>query len=311
VKNTLTFRLLDAALIHKAGLNENDIVPDLRIAYINNKLMKIYRLLDGLNDPWYHKQSLAVTVGSDVIIQGDVAHAVWNIDVSAHTITRVLAANWKLGEVFVLTISDATTNVPFVGRVIQVNSIYKCTYEVIAGTETAYTDVANQRGTYVRISAPASSTIDISSLYVKDILRIWDNAYTGGKVRIFTEIKDPQIFSVLHRDPYFNNRIAWFHRGDTIELFVGSTATALATVNFEYRGKPTPCTDFDTDVYVDIPPEDNQVLMDEVFAEYLTHMKMPVPEDIANRQKEFAARYDAAMQDVQRKQALVTGKRGG
>jgi len=333
VKNYLTFRQLDSALVHKAGLNENDIVPNLRIAYINNKLMKIYRLLDGLNDPWYHKQSLAVTAGSD-IVEVKVNRAGQSSSTVLCTATGMIITAtqpWKLGEIFVLCRSEwdhdasptpQNTSKAFVGRVTAIDNTapyYTCTFEVIGGTTPGAADYLWDTvgsGYYtafdlIKIQSPSTLIISLASLYVKDILRIWDNAYTGGKNRIFTEIKDPQIFSNLHRDPFFDKQVAWFQRGESVELYVGTTATALGTINIEYRGKPTPCTDFDTDVYIDIPPEENQVLMDEVYAEYLTHMKIEIPSEVQARQAEFSKRYESAMADVQRRETMVHGKRGG
>lgn len=302
MKNYLSFRQLDSALIHKAALNESDIVPALRIAYINNKLMKIYRLLDGLNDPWYHKQSLAVSVAAEISNQA--------LTFTGTTVVVRTTGTWKLGEIFTLVATDGTGTivVDVVGIITGGAGTVNGTFTVLKGTPVDTGSAAATTG--MIFGSPNLSTIDLSALYVKNITRLWDNGYTGGKERIFTEIKDPQIFAVLHRDPFFDTRVAWYHRGDSVLLYVPSGIT-LGTVNMEYRGKPVPCTDFDTDVYVDIPPEDNQVLMDEVLAEYLTHAGKPVPEDVMQRQAEFQKRYDAALADVERHSALIKGKRGG
>lgn len=305
MKNFLSFRQLDSALVHKAELNENDIPPALRIVYINDKLMKVYRLLDGLNDPWYAKSSLGVSVASDIETLTDAQ--ITSYTASTNTIVRA-SGTWKLGQVLVISIFDGTGAhiADFVGIVASG-----------AGTATAVltvlgsdADMGANKITVTNIKSTYGSVIDLSGLYVKDILRVYDNAYTGGKTRIFSPIADPAIFSVLHRDPFYDGRVAYYHSGDTLYLYVGPSATALGTVSFEYRGKPTPCTDFDTDVIIDLPPEDNQILMDEVLAEYLTHVGKPIPADVANRQQEFQARYDAAMQDIAKKQAMVKGVRG-
>jgi hypothetical protein len=316
----MTFRQLDSALIHKGKLNENDIVPTLRIAYINNKLMKIYRLLDGLNDPWYHKQTLAVTPAADITFAADPADAsVFSLNYSTTTLIFATArTDLKVGTVFSFAyFSNGSPDITncIVGRVTAVTTSKIYIFELISSTGGANYPPSPERtdtvGLLTIFGSPSSLVISLSTLYVKDILRIWDNAYTGGKPRIFTEIKDPQIFSVLHRDPFFDKQVAWFQRGDNVELYVGPNATALATINIEYRGKPAICADFDTDAFIDLPPEENQVLMDEVYAEYLTHTNQPIPEEIQQRQAEFSKRYESAMADVQRKEALVHGKRGG
>lgn len=305
MKNFLTFRQLDSALIHKAGLNENDIPPTLRQLYINDKLMKIYRLLDGLNDPWYHKQLLALSVGTDVEFLVD--YNISSYSAGTHSIIRTSGV-WKVGQVLSVVLYDTLGGViaSWVGIVSTVTAGILATLNIVAGTDQ---NKSTHQMVVTVLLSPTNNLIDLSNTYLKNIVRIYDNAYVGGKTRIFSPISDPAIFSVLHRDPFFDNRVAFFHRGDSVELYVGPTATALGTVNMEYRGKPTPCSDFDTDVLIDIPPEDNQVIMDEVLAEYLTHVGKPIPEDVANRQVEFQKRYDAAMADVQKQQTMIRGVR--
>lgn len=311
MKNYLTFRQLDSALIHKAGLNENDIVPALRLLYINNKLMKVYRLLDGLNDPWYHRRA-TLTVGSDCESSALTSQAIitpFNATKGEISITEL--GTLSPGTVAVVTIYNAAhVHQGTFAVVVTATDGDGCNYVTLEGTPLEY-DGPNTTdyGTIYVIRSFSQSTASISSLYVKDIARIWDNGYTGGKERIFTEIKDPQIFSVLHRDPFFDGKIAWYHRGDSIDFYVPSAVTA-GVVQMEYRGKPALATDFDSDVLIDIPPEDNQVLMDEVLAEYLTHMKMDIPVDVAQRQAEFQKRYEAATADIERKANLIKGKRG-
>jgi len=305
VKNYLTFRALDSALLHKASLNENDVIPALRITMINQKLMKIYRLLDGLNDPWYHKQGLAVTVAGDVEFLGTAS--ITSYTASTNTIVRS-TGTWINGQLLSCVINNGsgTLVANFLGIVASGGGTATAVLTVI-GTDA---DKSSNTMNVTVLKSPAAAVIDLSATYVKDILRVWDNGYTGGKPRIFTQIKDPQIFSVLHRDPFFDGRVAWFHRGDTVELYIGASATALATVNYEYRGKPTLCADFDSDVVIDLPPEDNQVLMDEVLSEYLQAANKEVPPDVAARTLEFSKRYEAAMNDLA-KQQTTRGVRGG
>jgi hypothetical protein len=292
LKNFLSFKQLDSALLHKAELNENDIPQTLRIVYINEKLMKMYRLLDGLNDPWYHKQALAVTVTSDVDTLTNAQ--ITSYTASTNTLVRA-AGTFKLGQVMTLSFWTAggAHLADFVGIVASGAGTATAVLTVI-GTDADFTGI----GTVTILKSAASSVIDLSALYVKDLVRVYDNGYTGGKVRLFSPIADAKLLSVLHRDPFFDGRIAYFHRGDTVELYIGPTAAALGTVSFEYRGKPTPCADLDTDVFIDLPPEDNQSLMDEVLAEYLTHTGKPIPPDVAGRQAEFQAKYGAAERDA-------------
>jgi hypothetical protein len=310
MKNFLTFRALDSALLHKADLNENDVIAPLRATMINDKLMKIYRLLDGLNDPWFHKTTTLVA-GSDIISirnsGGDIALTA--VDPNAKTLQKV-AGVWTVGDIFSMSFWNSSTGAricDFVGKVISINGAI-CTYTVLKGSDAGMTMSSS---TYMgfQLKGASTLTLDLSSLYVKDILKIYDNGYTGGKIRIFTPIKDPAIFAVLHRDPYFDTRIAFFQLADTVNLYQGAGAAALGTIQFEYRGKPALCADFDSDVFIDLPPEDNQILMDEVLSEYLQAANKEVPPDVATRNAEFQKRYDAAMADLQKTTTTVKGIR--
>lgn len=311
-KNNLTFRQLDSALLHKAGLNENDVIPALRVMMINNKLLKIYRLLDGLNDPWYHRTTTLAAAADVILVSNSGGDDTLTAVTPGSDTYQLTTGTPRVGDLFTATFwnsANGTLFCHFTGRVISVVG-QVATYTVIDGSDTGAT-LASSNYKLTVLRGAASNTLDLSTLYVKDILKIYDNAYTGGKIRIYTPIKDPAIFAVLHRDPFFDTRVAYFHRGDTIELFVGTTATALGTIQFEYRGKPALCADFDTDVAIDLPPEENQVLMDEVLSEYLQAAKKEVPPDVAARTLEFQKRYEAASADLQKTQTQVKGVRGG
>lgn len=303
--------MLDSALMHKAGINENDIVPDLRMLYVNNKLAQMYRLLDGLNDPWYHKTT-TLSAGADTIFIKDAGGTTTlsAVDATLHILTRT-AGTWKLGEVFSAAFYNSASGAricDFVARISSGAGTAAGTYTVIAGTDVGMT-LTSARYTVAIFAGTAATTLDLSALYVKSILKIYDNAYTGGKIRLYKEIIDPAIFALVHRDPFYVSEVLYFQRGDTLDLFVGTSATALGTIQFEYRGKPAPCVSLTTDVVIDIPPEENQVLMNEVLAEYLTHVNKPIPQDVADSQKNFQARYSAVVADSQKQLNEVKGKR--
>lgn len=311
MKNFLTFRQLDTACLHKAGLNENDVIPALRVVLINDKLMRVYRLLDGLNDPWYHKTTtLSAAADTSFVKDAGGVTTLSAVDQTLKTLTRT-AGTWKLGDLLIVSFYNGTTGArvcDFTARIVGGQGTATCTYSVIAGTDTGMT----LTGTKYTVTIPggsSTSTLDLTGLYVKDILKIYDNAYVGGKIRIYSPVKDPNIFAVLHRDPFYDARIAYFHRGDTIDLYTGATATALGTIQFEYRGKPALCTDFDTDAVIDIPPEDNQMLMDETLVEYLMAAKKDIPAELQARHVEFQKRYEAAAADAQKTIAEVKGVR--
>jgi hypothetical protein len=306
MKNYLQFNQLDSACIKKADLNESDIEPALRVLYMNNALQRVYRLLDGLNDPWYTRTSLAVSVSGDVEILTDAQITSY---ASTDNLIDRASGSWNLGDVLAISIfSGAGAHVAdFVGIVnlIDPNDSSKATLTVL-GTDA---DLSANKITVIRYKSPTGSIIDLSSLYVKSITRVYDNAYTGGKVRVFRPIMDPLIWSQLHRDPVFYGEVCYRHIGDKVELNVGKNAASLATVNFDYRGKPALCSDVDSANIVDIPPEENDTLMNEVTSLYLQHQGKEAPPDVASRAAEFGKRYDAAVNDAA-KAATVKGKRG-
>ena len=305
MQNYLTYRALDTALLHKGDLNENDVVPALRVTMINNKVMKLYRLLDGLNDPWFHKTT-TLTAASDVEILTDAQ--ITSYTNATKTLVRA-AGTWINGNLIIVSIFTAggAHTADFVARIVSGGGTATAVISIISG---AGADLGANKITFTTPMGASTLSLSLTGLYVKDILKIYDNGYTGAKNRLFTPIQDAAIFNVLHRDPFFDNRIAYFWRGDTIDLYVGSAAAALATTQFEYRGKPVVCTDFDTDVFIDIPPEDNQILMDEVLSEYLQAGNKEQPPDLTARLAEYQKRYDAAMADVQKTQSSIHGRRG-
>jgi hypothetical protein len=300
----MTFAQLERACLAKAGISENDIIPELRMMLINNKLMRAYRLLDGLNDPWYHKQALAVSVASGVVIKSTASGHAIVVDGTTNTISAT-GITWNLGEMFVVDTPDAGNTKMFIGRIVDGEGTALGVYEVVAGTEFSVTEY----GAVMVLRSASATVIDLSALYVKDIIRVWDNAYTGAKERLFMEIKDSRLFSSLHRDPFYNAEVAYFQRGDSVELFKGSTATALGTVNVEYRGKPALFTAATSTSFIDFPPEDNQILMDEVLVEFMMSANKEVPQDLQARHAEFEKRYQAAAADVQKTVEMVRGKR--
>ena len=146
------------------------------------------------------------------------------------------------------------------------------------------------------IASYSGTTIDVSGIYFKDFLKIYDNNFTGTlgvQTRIFDEYKDAKLFGDLSANPIITN-VGWHQRGDTIELYVPSGAYPLGTVMGEYRGKPAIYSDATMNNIIDIPPEQNQVLVDEVTASYLIDRGKEVPPDLASRQALYQKQYEAA-----------------
>jgi hypothetical protein len=84
---------------------------------------------------------------------------------------------------------------------------------------------------------------------------------------------DTQEFTLLRRNPWKQGIVAWYQRGDVLELYVGPKANALGTVKGEYRGKPALFTDANIDASIDIAPENNPLLIAELVPMYMGIVK--------------------------------------
>jgi hypothetical protein len=303
MKNNLTLGQVDAICMAQAGnLAQNDIDIALRQAYINSKLMKLYRMLDGLNDPWYNKVA-TLTVAADQTPLKDTTNSSGSITsmvVSGSTVTIVDASHTFVAGTY-LYISECVA-----GKIMSYQNIAIVTtggalgcIATIIGTPNIVTFAAATHGLSIMIiGSPSSTAIDVSSLYFKEFTRISDENYTatslGTTTRVFYPIKDEQLFAGLVTNPMRVKTVAWHQRGDIIQLFVGASANALGTVTGEYRGKPALYDDTTINNNVDIPPEDNQILIDEVVASFLIDKGKTPPLDVAGRLVQYQKMYEAA-----------------
>ena len=92
MKNPLTFAQLDSQCRKQCGnLTDTDIMPQTRQGYINSKMMKVYAMLDGVNDPWYNLTTTLTAAADqeqlmDDTINDNIISALSSTD---HTITRL------------------------------------------------------------------------------------------------------------------------------------------------------------------------------------------------------------------------------
>ena len=258
-------------------------------------------MLDGLQDPWYNK-STALTVASTdqaYLLDYGFGGSITNLTVVGSTITIVgptLVAGTMLslslvvknsGTIYRQCLARVTT-----GGTTSTATIlsYGASGQFVNFNNTIYSLSCNV------ITSYSSTTIDVSGIYFKDFLKIYDNNFTGTtgqQTRVFDEYKDAKTFGDLSANPIISN-IGWHQRGDTIELFVPTLANPLGTVAGEYRGKPAIYSDTTMNNIIDIPPEQNQMLVDEVTASYLIDRGKVVPPDLASRQVLYQKQYEAA-----------------
>mgnify|MGYP001312197823 CR=1 FL=1 len=315
MKNFITFAQLDASLMHRAGLNENDIDLGLRQLYINDKLMKVYRVLDGMNDPWYDTL-LNISPSADLLYLSDIeihGGEIYGLNTTTNTLS-LSTSSVPIGSLlFVTHVNNSTGTVikgQFTAKVTVAGGAgigNPITYQVISGTEgPSYNDDLSEALFITILKSYSGSSIDLSALYVKNIKKIYDNGYTASKSRIFKEIEDTKAFEMLHRDPFYASRVCYHHAGDTVFFFVGSLAAAISSTYMEYRRKPAIFTDSTLSSVIDIPPEDNQILFDECLALYLGHAGKEVPQDVLQRNQYFADVYQAAVADESKTKSKVT-----
>jgi len=282
MKNFLTFAMLDSQCLKQAGnLTDNDIYPQTRMNYINTSLMKIYFILDNANDPFYNR-SAVLTIGNDIeTLSGQNNNATIGLNTTNNTVYRS-SGTFTAGSLIVITSVD--NDVPrhnFVARI--TSNGQTASYTRISGTNLNRhtTEILS----FTIIKSLSQYSYDLSQLYVKSINTIYDDRLysTPGTIRVFDKITDPVLYFNRSLDYNAKNRVAWYHQGDTVQFFVGSEANSLGIVTMEYRAKPALFTDATKNNEIDIPPEANQMLIDEVTTLYMNEVKRPVPEEIVKR----------------------------
>jgi len=302
VKNFSTYSEIDSKCRKLAGVSENDIITPVRQAIINDLIYKIYGLLDGANHPWWNR-FISLTVPGDLerladtTVNGGILTA---LSASAHTVTRS-TGTFAVGTILdiILVLRSTGAGVAQYKARVTVGGTGVGTYEVIGsvtGTETTYASATHCL--YVNCMKKLSATsADLSTQYVKDIVKVFDDQETGSKERVFDRIKDPRIFGNVHKDPFHTKRVAWHHSGDTIYFDVGATATAMGITQAEVVACPTLYTDATENNRLDIPPAENQMLTDEVVAEYLKQSEKAIPNDLGARLALYQKRYESSVAD--------------
>ncbi len=297
--NDLTFGKLSSIARKQAGnLSLNDVEPDMMMAYVNLKLMKMYKVLDGIDDPWYNKSTqLTVAADQEQLKDSTQGGTITAMTVNSTTITITRSAGlFVAGSLIDLVLVDNAT-----GHVLNQCKARvsaggaAATAEIISGTMITFVGASHHLAVNVTKSLSVSS-VDISALSVKDFISIYDTNYTGvpgTHNRVFTPYKDLKLFRSLDTDPMHAYSVSYIHTGNSILLTVGASAYPLDVVNCDYRGKPTIYTAATENNSLDFPPENNNILIDEVTASLLVHVNKAVPEDTAKRIDDWYKTADA------------------
>lgn len=302
MKNYLTFKVLDYQVMKRLKLAVNDIPLTARQSYVNNALMKLYALLEGLNDPFYNFTT-TLTVAADLELLKDNSMSGGTIDLlnaTSNTIRRT-SGTFVAGSIVAITIGGVTPE-PYVTNQALVRIATggaTATFTIISGTVATFVPTTNSVSAVV-LKTLSSTTVDLSAMYVKEVRRVWDGS--AGSERIFHLLTDGRRFADLQNDPDFAAEVAAYHRGDTLELKKGSSAAALGTVQMEYRGKPNTYTDATAANEVLLPPEYNEMLMDEVQASYAMHAGLAIDDQLQKRLANYSKMYEADAAEAARTQ---------
>lgn len=298
MKNDLTFGLLDAICKKQAGINnDNEITIEARQRYINAKLMKIFGLMDGENDPWYNRSTI-LTVGDDIEFLKDSWNsggAITSIDYNGdcYTITRS-SGIFTAGSIISIAISairQALVIVTQGGAEASIHAISGVLIPVQGGQNVVTATV---------IKSLSKKVVDVSGIYFRDFISLYDDRYTnvpGAKKRVFDMQTDPSRFYNHDKEGLDTKNVWWMQRGDDILLSLGTNANPLGQVMGEYRGKPNQYTDISADEAIDFRPEWNQMLIDEIVASYCVEVNKPIPTDVSSRLIQIEKMYESAQKN--------------
>ena len=306
MKNFITFRQLDFAILKQTGLTEQDVPRSTRQAYVNNKLMKLYAALNWVNDPFFKRvTTLSVAADQELLKDSTDGGVVTAVNTTAKTITRS-SGTFTAGSLIFVATADSTGAVyrQWIARIVTGGAT--ATYELLSGTAGWIDGINVIGGSVIVLKTSSQTSVDLSAIYLDRILRVWDGSVSAE--RGFYLFLDGRAFNEVHRDPDMDTAVAAYHYGDTLQLKAGPDADALGVVQMEYRGKPNTYTDATEDNLVDMPPEQNQFLFDEVMAEYLKHAKKELPAELARRLGEYEEAYTAKTAEL-KKDADSQGKR--
>lgn len=298
--NYTTYSEFDSECRKIAGINDKQLSTAVRQKIINDAIYKVYGLLDGANHPWWNRV-ITLTVADDLEHltdeNGKTGGVVTALNATAHTVTRS-SGTWAAGTLLSILLITKATGV-LVGfyqarvTVAGATATY-ATIGTIIGAETTYSAATHSLfvGCMKKLSATSA---DLSTQYIKEIVKVFDDQGTGSKERVFRLVKDPTYFGGIWDDPLEVSEVFAYHRGNTIEFSVGSSATAMGVVQAEVVGKPAIYTDATKSNALDCPPDENSTLKDEVVAEFIKASGGTVPEPLQNRLALIEKRVESAM----------------
>lgn len=306
IQNYSTFRELDYQALATLKKSDADIDSETRRYYINDALMKVFKLIDGLADPFYDKSTALnfseADIGSysgddvdDIYVSGDDiritsdSFSLYAGDLIACVQVKATAELSAEPEVLNSCIARVITSGCGLGA--------DATAEIITGDWTDYegTDETVFILHILKALTIEGLTASIAHLYLSEIKAIHDDV-TRGNMMVFDRYEDLSKFREMSRIPQKKNRIGYIHIGNNVMFSVGEDADPIGNVTMYYRGKPAIYNDTTEDSMIDIPPEYNQMLFDEVIAKFAQHSGDAPPPDVASRMAGYNKLYEASEQ---------------
>lgn len=293
--NFETYKALDSKCVKLAKQTHNTIDAAIRRKIVNSIIYRAYGALETVDSPFWNR-TIALTVAADqehlkdTVTNGGTITA---IDSTTKTITRS-AGTFPAGAlVDIVVVTKATSLVAGQWKARITVAGAAATYVKIgSGTEVTFNSATQACFVNVMKTLSASSA-SIADQYVKNVVSVFDDQGTSGNRRVFDHVDDPRVFSNLHDEPFRVSSICWRQEGDTIFLFVGEDATAPGVVQAEVVSKPTIFTEATAANAIDLPPELNEQITDEVVAAYLMQAGNAVPDDLQKRLAEYQTRYQS------------------
>ena len=281
-----------------AGITENDVPRLTRQRICSSIAMKLFACMDGENDPFYNFTAPLTVAADQEFLKDTVTNGgtITAIDSTAKTISRSSGVFVAGSLLDIILITKASALIAFHWKARITIGGATGTYEVISGTAATFAS-ATQSAAVGITRTLSTTTVDLSTLYLRKIIKVWDNGLTGAKDRVFYLTPDSRKFTEDYRNPDLEGEIRAYHRGDTLELGVGSSAAALAAAQMEYEGKPNVYTDATENDEIFIPPEWNKFLEDEMEFEYRKYGKKSVPDNLAERMAAYEKMYTAKLKD--------------
>lgn len=254
-------------------------------------MMKVFGLLDGLDDPFFNKQVTVVSVPDTEILKDTTNNGgtITAIDATAKTITRSTSEFLEGTILYITTFSGGSIIKQWVARVTETAAT--ATYVILSGSDGT---LGTQSCSVILYAPYGENHVDIGDLYVHRITKLWD-VDPDGRDRTLDQVFDGKMFTELGNDPFMDDRVAFYHNGDRLNFFVGESADVInAPLILEYRKKPTPYVYGGTDSNeVGLPPEHNQMLIDEIVSQYMTLSGRPINPELQGRLQEYSAKFAA------------------